>query len=388
MAVQLRLQVLLRIGQHLREQSVHRNGVAPFLLPLLHQHLGDSEGHLLHAHPGAPLLQVHHRSGARPVGRERAIRGGQALHQRDVGHRHRVQHQRRHLLPGDGQARDARVGVALHHREGDLVLRLGRHRINLVGWRRGRLLGAAFHLERNQLEGHAEYLGRFFAEEACGLVHRIRGAAQRAAYYLFAQQLRTERPKAHHMRNGGGVPAFGQHGHADDAAHVTPRRHAGVQRQQRAGFVFQCLVVVPVHQRRVFLGHLVARPGGLADGFQQEAQAPGFVVLAAAFGDVFGHLAVHAHRPFPARCVSELFGRRAVGAAAVGQPVVQLFGQGRVAAHDDEDRRHINLAVASIELSRPLGGGLPPFVGKLGDGLGRVAHQHIRGQLPGDASFL
>ena len=46
-------------------------------------------------------------------------------------------------------------------------------------------------------------------------------AAQRPPRDLFAEQLRAERPQPHDMRDRVRVPAFGQHGHRDDAAHVS-----------------------------------------------------------------------------------------------------------------------------------------------------------------------
>jgi hypothetical protein len=60
-----------------------------------------------------------------------------------------------------------------------------------------------------------------FGREFAGFgVDEVVAAAQGAAGDLLAQQLRAEGAQPHDVGDGVGVPAFGQHGHGDDAADV------------------------------------------------------------------------------------------------------------------------------------------------------------------------
>lgn len=101
---------------------------------LLASPLGDLAGNMVvQLDPGVAILtQVR---GLRDEAAVRAILCGQPLHQGHVRHRHGVQLQGRHLRPVHGEPGHARVGVALHHGEGQFKLCLRRHRINLVSWR-------------------------------------------------------------------------------------------------------------------------------------------------------------------------------------------------------------------------------------------------------------
>src|SRR5579862_9695808 len=107
------------------------------------------------------------------------------------------------------------------------------------------------------------------------------------------------------MRHGGCVPAFGQHGYRDDASHVATWRNARIDRHEATLIIFQGFAVVLLYERRVLLRDLVAGPLGLTDALENEAQSPGFVILAATLCDVLGDLAVYSDRHFLPRTIPE-----------------------------------------------------------------------------------
>ncbi len=88
-----------------------------------------------------------------------------------------------------------------------------------AGGRRARLgfLGCAAAWDEGKR--HAVDLGVFGIEMAV-VVGGVAHAPQGAADHLLAQQLRAKGAHAENVRHGVGVPAFGEHGDADDAADV------------------------------------------------------------------------------------------------------------------------------------------------------------------------
>ena len=109
------------------------------------------------------------------------------------------------------------------------------------------------------------------------------------------------------MGDGCGVPAFREHGHADDAPHFASGRNAGVEGYESVVIIFKCAAVVLFDHGHVLFGRLVAGPGSLADGFKDESKTPSFIVFATTIRHVFGRLAVHANGPFTSGSIVELF---------------------------------------------------------------------------------
>ena len=69
-----------------------------------------------------------------------------------------------------------------------------------------------------EVERHAQHIGILHVEQTSRLIQVVGLPAERATDHLLAQQLCAERADPKHVGNGVGVPAFGEHGHRDDAA--------------------------------------------------------------------------------------------------------------------------------------------------------------------------
>ena len=70
---------------------------------------------------------------------------------------------------------------------------------------------------RREIKRHAEHICILHIKQPI-LVEVVRLAAQRTAYYLFAEQLRSEGAHAHHMADGVGIPSLGEHRNRHNAA--------------------------------------------------------------------------------------------------------------------------------------------------------------------------
>ena len=68
--------------------------------------------------------------------------------------------------------------------------------------------------------GDFQHVGIFDREEARNGISLIADAAEATPHHLLAKELRAEGPNAEHMGYGVSIPAFGEHGDADDALDV------------------------------------------------------------------------------------------------------------------------------------------------------------------------
>ena len=190
------------------------------------------------------------------------------------------------------------------------------------------------------------------------------------------------------MGHGVGVPALRQHGHRDDAADIPSRRDALVdpaiaasrahRRVRRIVLVIGRLLVVLADQIRPLLRHLAAGPGLLADGVEDEAQAPG-LVLGAAGLHVLHDPGVDADRDLLSRpaCETRVARRRPPYRRRANR---KPPGHPGIPADHDEHRRHrmqLPLPAASCQSRKPA----VPILGQLVDGRRGVGHDQLGGQL-------
>jgi len=68
-----------------------------------------------------------------------------------------------------------------------------------------------------EIKGDAQHVGIFHVEKIF-IIEIVGLSAQGAANDLFTQKLGAESADTQHVRDGVGVPSFGEHGHRDDAA--------------------------------------------------------------------------------------------------------------------------------------------------------------------------
>ena len=249
--------------------------------------------------------------------------------------------------------------IAIDSREADLQrIALGADGLHARGLHRR--LGRHDDRLGREVEGYAQHVGVFHVELVFG-VQRVALAAQRAAHHLLAQQLRTECSHAQHVGHRVGIPAFGEHGHADDAA------DALAQPARLAHGVHHLAQQVGVSQ-------FVSR-GAVAGAFHDfAAKALDRVGLDVAEAGVqrlagFQLLAVDQQRTWPRQLLAvvvvvaeQLEATVLEGGGAAGLARVQVLALEardvvidqlrcrRVVAHHDEHRRHLDaLGLPAVE---------------------------------------
>ena len=238
---------------------------------------------------------------------------------------------------GDGVPINCDMGanllrIALTAREPNLIVDARRQRAHVVANRRFRRSGLCVGLERNQGERHAEHLGDFLAEPAV-FSRFVTRAPKPSADDLLAEKLRHERPKADNVRDRVAIPSFGQHPHADNAAHVATgwmKRSLQLLREFLEAF----------RENRPALA--IGRPIALAHCVQGQPHPARFIALGRACVGFVNALGIDSngvdHIVAIAKTV-DLERRNPGGALLVGQPFVDDLGDRRVLADQDKNRQ-------------------------------------------------
>ena len=250
------------------------------------------------------------------------------------------------------------AAIAADAREDDLQRRALLDRVDARDrLRRGRL----GHLRRGgEVERDAHDVGVFDVEQA-GLGVEIVGlAAQAAPDHLLAQKLGAEGADAQDVGDGVGVPAFGQHGHRDDAADLLAEAAGtadGVHHlAQQCGFArFALRGAGALAGRELALELLDLRTGGFAESLVERVAGldlAGVDQQRARAGEAAALIVVVAEQLEMAGMEGRALAFLGVAALEAGDPLEDQLGDGGVLADHDEDRRHADPgALPALELA-------------------------------------
>ena len=196
-------------------------------------------------------------------------------------------------------------------------------------------------------EGHAEDVGDFGAEQPPLFVGEVvvGGAAERSPDHLFAQEFAPELAEAEDVGDGPRVPAFGEHGHRDDAADAL------------AGAVLaDGLDDLPQPFEPLLTGLRVGREQ-LPLFLHHRGQVAGQFLRRVEFGvdqdrrrGVLPSGAVGAHIREEGQAARPVRGLRAVFGLLAGDPAVELGGVLDIVRHHDHHRDPPRLRVLLVRL--------------------------------------